>query len=136
MLCKLLKLTCSFSIFLWVNLYANEQKYKRHLDDDDCTPIFMHPKPPIPLAINNVICLLVQVVVLILFCFCFCLFVFFYSLGIQTHLYKCRRHDNKSEVAKDNCFALIKPEPLTRPCNLTACERYTYIDCQEWVSHT
>ena len=98
----------------------------------------MHSKPPIPLAINNVICLLVQVVILILFMFLFlfvCLFVF-YSLGIQTHLYKCRRHDNKSEVARDNCFSLIKPEPLTRPCNLTACERYAYIDCQEWVSHT
>ncbi|CAH3034862.1 unnamed protein product [Porites lobata] len=46
--------------------------------------------------------------------------------GIQTHLYKCRRNDNKSEVVKDNCFALIKPEPLTRPCNLTACERYVW----------
>ena len=97
----------------------------------------MHSKPPIPLAINNVICLLVQVVILFLFMLLVfvCLF-FFYSLGIQTHLYKCRRNDNKSEVAKDNCFALIKPEPLTRPCNLTACERYTYIDYQEWVSHT
>ena len=133
---KLLKLTCSFIIFLWVNLYAYEQKYKRHLDDDDCTPIFMHSKPPIPLAINNVICLLVQVVILSLFMFLFLFVCFFYSLGIQTHLYKCRRNDNKSEVAKDNCFALIKPEPLTRPCNLTACERYTYIDYQEWVSHT
>ena len=76
---KLLKLTWSFSIFLWVNLYANEQKYKRHLDDDDCTPIFLHSKPPILLAINNVICLLVQVVILILFMFLF-LFVCFFLL--------------------------------------------------------
>ncbi|KAL9984449.1 hypothetical protein ACROYT_G006741 [Oculina patagonica] len=46
--------------------------------------------------------------------------------GIQTRLYKCRKHDDSTEVAESNCFSSNKPEPLTRPCNLTACERYEW----------
>ena len=48
----------------------------------------------------------------------------FHSLGIQTRIFKCRKQEDDSEVAEKNCFSSNKPEPLTKSCNLTACERY------------
>lgn len=57
-------------------------------------------------------------------CFCFLI------LGIQTRLFKCRKHEDDSEVTESNCFSSNKPEPLTKPCNLTACERYVCFSCQ------
>ena len=57
-------------------------------------------------------------------CFCFLI------LGIQTRLFKCRKQEDDSEVTESNCFSSNKPEPLTKPCNLTACERYVCFSCQ------
>lgn len=51
--------------------------------------------------------------------------------GIQTRIFKCRKQEDDSEVAEKNCFSSNKPEPLTKSCNLTACERYVW-KVSEW----
>jgi len=53
--------------------------------------------------------------------------------GIQTRLFKCRKHEDDSEVTESNCFSSNKPEPLTKPCNLTACERFEW-RASKWTS--
>lgn len=51
--------------------------------------------------------------------------------GIQTRIYRCLKREDEKEVSENNCFSVIKPKPLTRPCNLTACERHEW-RVSEW----
>lgn len=46
-------------------------------------------------------------------------------------MYRCLKREDDNEVSEKNCFTVNKPEPLTRTCNLTACERYesSYLSC-------
>lgn len=51
--------------------------------------------------------------------------------GIQTRIYRCLKREDDNEVSEKNCSTVNKPEPLIRPCNLTACERYEW-RVSEW----